>query len=214
MNAKDAVQRRIKLYNPKGNLGHTAKLFLAIAKVNHSQVKAHSERVALLSEAAAKKMRKDALAAFFAGLLHDFGKILLPGELFDGHNFEDPAEYELVKTHAQGGFIALKEIHLFTALCAGLHHNLYEKGYGASINDIPAKWAARTIKKVLEMSTIISIADFVDAFTTRKTKIKDGSDQGPTLKDMLYSKYKDDKLIVDIVLEALKHLFPDQAKIA
>ena len=58
-------------------------------------------------------------------------------------------------------------------------------------------------KNVLEISTIISICDFVDAFLNRKTEIKDGSDAGvekPDLKSMLYKKYPNDHATVDVVL--------------
>jgi HD-GYP domain-containing protein (c-di-GMP phosphodiesterase class II) len=213
MNTITAVKRKIKKYSPKGNLAHTANMFLEIAGVNHASTKEHCERVALLSEGTAARLFKDTKAAFFGGLLHDFGKIILPDNLFDGHDFKDPAEYEAVKTHAQAGFLILKKHHLFTALCAGLHHNLYEKGYGAKKEDIPEKWSAATTKKVLEISTIISIADFVDAFTTRNTKIKEVSEQKEQgLREKLKAKYENDLLFIDCILEVLAKLFPTQAK--
>ena len=80
------IQEKIDQYSPGGKLDQTAKVFMAIGKIHHNQPKEHMERVALLSEAVASKTGKDAKAAFFAGLLHDVGKILLPHELFDGHN--------------------------------------------------------------------------------------------------------------------------------
>jgi len=201
-NISKRVIDKIALYNPKGDLAQTAKLFLAMSAINHTSTKDHVERVALLAEATAKIMRKDVKAAFFAGLLHDIAKILLPSELFDGHNI-NAEEYDRVKTHAIAGFKALKKLHLFTALCAGLHHNLYDAGYGIGADMFPEDWSPSTIKKVLEISTIISICDFVDAFTNRKTTIKDGSDQGieqPDLKSMLYKKYPNDLMVVDTVL--------------
>lgn len=193
------IDSRIEGYNAKGSLGHTAKIYLTLAEVYHASTKAHTQRVALLAEATAKKLKKDVKAAFFAGLLHDFGKILLPSELFDGHNIT-PDEYARVKQHAQAGFLALKKLHCFTALCAGLHHALYQAGYGATTEDLPRQWSPSTVKKVLEISTIISICDFVDAYTHRATKILDGSGTEPSLKEMLYKKYQDDHQTVDVVL--------------
>jgi len=194
------VLEKIDTYEPRGGLEHTARLFLALSGVNHRQVKGHIERVALLAEAVAVKLQKDAKATFFAGLLHDVGKIILPADLFDGHNI-DAKEYAKVKEHAMGGFEVLKQFHHFTALCAGLHHALYKKGYGLTMDDFPAEWGLETIKKVLEISAIISICDFIDAFTHRKTKIKDGSDKGsPDLREMLREKYPNDHLMIDIAL--------------
>jgi putative nucleotidyltransferase with HDIG domain len=200
MNISTIVKRKIDEYNPQGFLAHTSKLILALCGVNHSSTQGHIERVALMAEKTAGQLRKDRKAAFFAGLLHDIGKILLPCNLFDGHDIS-AEEYALVKSHAQAGFKALRKFHLFTAFCAGLHHNLYKSGYGVSMEDFPKNWSMATIKKVLDISTIISICDFVDAYTHRETKIKDGSDANvKSLKDMLYEKYPEEHNVVDIVL--------------
>jgi putative nucleotidyltransferase with HDIG domain len=209
MNYSKRVDFKIKAYNPKGDLAHTARLFLAMSSVNHISTKDHVERVALLAEAVARALRKDLKAAFFAGLLHDVGKLILPADLFDGHNV-DAVEYQHIRTHALAGYKALKKLHLFTALCAGLHHNLYKAGYGIVTEAFPKEWSPATIKKVLEISTIISVCDFIDAFTHRKTEIKDGSDSAtgqdkPDLKSMLYTKYPDDKEMIDVAIPLSKN---------
>lgn len=190
--------KRLNSYDTKGNLAHTARFFLALCSINHSSTKDHMERVALKAEKVAKKLNKDHKATFFAGLLHDVGKIVLPAELFDGRNITNE-EYEQVKNHAINSFNALKDLHLFSALVAGMHHNTYASGYGITIADFPKNFSIRTIKKVLDIAVIVSICDFVDAFNNRKTEIKDGT-QGPNLKDMLYNKYPDDINVVDTVL--------------
>jgi hypothetical protein len=201
MNISTIVNRKIEAYNPKGFLAHTSKLILALCEVNHGLAKGHLERVGIMAENVAAKLRKDKKAAFFAGLLHDTAKILLPFNLFDGHDIS-AEEYALVKSHALAGFKALRKFHLFTAFCAGLHHNLYKSGYGLHLSDFPENWSTATVKKVLDISMIISICDFVDAYTHRETKIKDGSDaNAKNLKDMLYEKYPDEHNIVDIVLK-------------
>lgn len=203
MSTSSTVQKKIKQYKPKGGLDHSARFFLALCDINHGSTKQHVENVALLAESTAKALRKDAKAAFFAGIFHDIGKLVLSSNLFDGHNV-DANEYEEIKTHAQAGFKALENFHLFVALCAGLHHNLYKKGYGLTVDVFPKEWSPATVKKVLEISAIISICDFVDAFINRETKIKDGSDQGSKcLRDMLYDKYPDDHHVIDVVLKEL-----------
>ena len=128
MKTSTLVQKKIKQYNPKGNLAHTANFFLELCSIHHCSSKEHMERVSLMADAAAKKLKKDYKATFFAGLLHDVGKLILPDTLFDGHNISTE-EYDKVKTHAKDSFKALKKFHMFTALCAGLHHNMYKAGY-------------------------------------------------------------------------------------
>lgn len=207
MNRETVVQNKITAYQPKGGLIQSSKLFLALAEINHESTKAHVENVALLAEAVALSLKKDAKASFFAGLLHDIAKITLPAPLFDGHNVS-PEEYVQIKKHAQDGFNALMKLHLFTALCAGLHHNLYKSGYGVTVEDFPKNWSPATIKKVLDISMIISICDFIEAFTHRKTKILDSS-KSSDLKTMLYEKYPDDQQIVDAALNLYPSTFID-----
>jgi putative nucleotidyltransferase with HDIG domain len=188
------ILRKINSYKPQGHLADTARLWLALSDINHKSTKEHCIRVALLSEKVAKQMRRDCKAAFFGGLLHDFGKVTLPYNLFDGHDVSDK-EFNEIKTHSKSGYKVLKNLHFFVALCAGLHHNLYKGGYG--ISKFP-HWSPATIKKVLDISVIISIADFVDAWTTRKTKLKGG---GEDLQKVLYEKFPNDKEIVDKVIK-------------
>jgi putative nucleotidyltransferase with HDIG domain len=186
-------------YHPLGGLDTSSKLFLHMASVRHPEVRDHCERVALLAEAVAGALQKDTKAAFFAGLLHDLGKILMPAVLFDGHNIS-AEEYALVKEHAYDGFSALKEMHLFTSLVCGAHHAMYRAGYGVKTEELPKEWGLATIKKVLEISTIVSVCDFVDAFTHRTTSIKDGT-AGGDLREMLEKKYPEDLLVVRTALK-------------
>jgi hypothetical protein len=213
MELEAKILQEIELYKPKGNLDHTAKLFLFTTQVSHPYVALHSMHVALLTAHVCKGMLWDAKAGFFGGVLHDYGKMMLPATLFDGHDFKDPAEYELVKTHAMAALRALRRIHLMVSLFGSLHHAMYDLGYGAGPEDIPANWQHRTRKKLYEISSVISVVDFIDAFTTRTTTIKDGSGvPGADLKTLLYKKYPDDHLIVNTALGSLQVLFPEQAQ--
>jgi hypothetical protein len=199
-NIENTIARKISAYKPKGGLETTANLFLAMAKNYHFSTMEHAMRVGMMCEEVAKKQKKDKKAAFFAGLLHDMGKILLPSDLFSGRDISDE-EYLRVKEHALVGFKSLKKLHMFTAFCAGFHHNLYKRGYGLSAKDFPKTWSPCTIKKVLDISTIVSICDFIDAFTNRKTKIKSGG--SGDLKKMLLEKYPDDQVVVQECLNSL-----------
>lgn len=206
MEISEIVLRKIDGYKPKGGLDHTAKLFLKLGSINHQQVKKHQERVALLSEEIAIRTGKDPKPAFFGGLSHDNAKYSLPYDLFEDRNISDE-EYQEIKKHAIKGFELLGEFHEFTALCAGLHHAIYKSGYGLTLKDFPPEWDLELVKKVLDISVIISIADFIDAFTHRKTSIKDGSDKNLlSLEQMLKEKYPNDHKTVEVALEVQKEL--------
>lgn len=209
MNLDTRIKKKIENYDAQGGLDKTAKVLYNLTGINHQQVKEHNARVALLAEAVAKKLKKDPLYSFFAGLLHDTGKITQPHDLFDGHDISQE-EYEEVKKHALAGFVAMKDSHLAVAICAGCHHAMAHGGYGMKIKDFPKELHdvhLGTIFLFLETSLIIAVCDFVDAFTHRKTKIKDGSDdKAPDLKNMLCAKYPNAKLIIDIALKKNKEL--------
>lgn len=196
------VERKIAAYQPKGGLDHTARLFLAVCSINHHGVKEHAERVALLAEATALTLEKDLKATFFAGLLHDFGKIMLPAELFQDKKISEH-DFARIKTHAISAFRVLRQFHPFVALCAGLHHALYKMGYGLTLKDLPEEWSLATAKKVLDISTIISVCDFIDAATHRKTKLRGAkAREKQTWRQMLLEKYPDDHLVVKAALKA------------
>lgn len=206
MEISDIVLRKIDGYKFKGGLDQTAKLFLKLASMYHQKVKEHSERVALLSEEIAIRTGKDPKPAFIGALMHDNAKILLPYDLFDDRNISEE-EYQKIKKHPVKGFEILKDFHEFTAMCAGLHHALYESGYGLTLKDFPPDWDLELVKKALDISVIISIADFIDAFTHRKTSIKDGSDKGSLrLEEMLKAKYPNDHQAVEVALKVQKEL--------
>lgn len=174
--------------------------YFLIAGVKHKQVKEHSERVANLAKKVANELGKDEKAAYLAGIFHDIGKIVLPFDLFDGHNITSE-EYEMVKEHVDYGFEILSNRMLFTALCVGFHHNISKsQGYGKTIEAFPPNLSLITIKKILDISTIISICDFVDAYTTRTTTAKDGASSKP-LEEMLHERFPEESKIIEILLK-------------
>jgi hypothetical protein len=201
MKIETLVYRKIEEYKPKGQLGDTAKFFLSISAIRHNYVKGHAERVALMAEGVARALKLDTKAAFFAGLMHDIGKLVLPHQLFRDRDIT-LAEYAEVKSHALAGYRILKDRHLFTALCAGLHHALYESGYGLTTEDFPTNWNPKLIRKVLQIATLVSICDFIDAYQHRHSKILDGSDKPASdLEGLLKSKYPDDFQAVQAALK-------------
>lgn len=172
-------------------------LYLSILKNKEPVVLAHVVRVARFSARLAKKLNKDTKAAWLGGLFHDIGKICLDSSLFDGRDITNK-QYEEIKAHAIVGSVILKDLHLFTSLIAGLHHNMYKNGYGLCIKDLP-NISIATIKKLLDIYTIVSVCDFIDAYKTRTTVLKTGTG---ILIDLLYSKFPNDVKLVDLAIVA------------
>ena len=184
------IPQKIELYGSRGNIGHTATLYRAMASIDHQLVRDHSDRVALLSEEVAFRINKDPKAAFLGGLFHDIGKIILPGVLFNFDKIITNDDYDLIKTHAVKGYEILKALHPFSALCAGLHHAVYENGYGITEKDVPHQLGVDTVLQAVEIATIISICDFIDAATHRHDKLVGGGTKEPiNLPEALNKKY-------------------------
>jgi putative nucleotidyltransferase with HDIG domain len=175
--------------------------YLDLLGVLHPLVRQHCIRVALCSARTAHKLNKDAKAAYLGGIFHDIGKVLLDHDLFSGRNINSE-EYKKVREHVTLGREALKSTMMFTSLCCGLHHAMaVGGGYGLKVSDIPAALSPRTVKKVLEISEIVSICDFIDAATTRKTDFKDKKNEETSLQEMLLARFPESELLIDTALE-------------
>ncbi|HEY8172624.1 MAG TPA: HD-GYP domain-containing protein, partial [Dehalococcoidia bacterium] len=136
----------------------------------------HSAAVAVYTRDIAREMGFDdetVRLAHLAGLLHDIGKIGVPGRVLNKQSPLDDEEYELMKTHAAMGAEILGEVDLYAdiAVLVRYHHERIDgRGYpdGISGEAIPA------------ISRMISVADTYSAMTTDRP-YRDGM---PTEKAM------------------------------
>lgn len=127
----------------------------------------HSARVARYSRAIAKYMNlpeAERRRIYYAGLLHDYGKIgtreailCKPGKL-------TPEEYAHMRDHAKNTYDILSKIHFtrdmqdLPLVAAGHHENLDGSGYPFGLKGDEIPLGAR----------IIAVADFFDALTHKR----------------------------------------------
>ncbi len=136
----------------------------------------HSAAVAVYTRDIAREMGFDdetVRLAHLAGLLHDIGKIGVPGRVLNKQSPLDDEEYELMKSHAAMGAEILSEVDLYKdiALLVRYHHERIDgRGYPDQLEGeaIPA------------ISRMISVADTYSAMTTDRP-YRDGM---PTEKAM------------------------------
>jgi len=198
MTLSELIEGRFEVYGNRGHIADTCHDYLMALDEYDATVKTHMCRGALAADGVARKMGRDSRAAFYGGLLHDYGKILLPAQLFDGHDVS-PEEYRRITEHAEKGFALLRDVHLFSALIAGLHHEVSDGGtYGIRCDDIPDDMGPGTLREVVEIARIISAVDFSDAALHRKTSYL-GSEEG-SLRDKMLAKYGHNEQFVDLVL--------------
>ena len=167
----------------------------------------HSFRVASYAKALAEKVGLDKTMCeqiYFAGLIHDVGKIGIsemilrkPGKLSD-------TEFETIKSHSQIGGDILKGIHEFPVFeqVARSHHERYDgNGYPDKLSGEVIPYPAR----------IVTICDTFDAMTSDRSYRKALSDETALEELKLYSGTQFDPKLAAAFIE-LYHSYPDSIR--
>lgn len=124
---------------------------------------AHSVNVAFYSMFMAKWLRlpnKLVELAFQSGLLHDIGKIKIPGEILNKPGRLTKAEFDIMKKHPVYGYkllLNVPEIHLKVKEAVLLHHERFD-GSGYPLGIVTENVLAK----------IVSAADVYDAMTSNR----------------------------------------------
>ena len=163
-------------------------------------LKGHSKRVAEYSREVAGRMgmsEDDCQAVYFAGLLHDIGKIGIPNRILDKQQKLTDEEYDVIKRHCSLGSEILKSMSAVPELAqvARWHHERYDgSGYpdGLKGEEIPI------------FARIISVCDAYDAMSSERSYRK------PLLREEIIGqlvKYRGiqfDPKVVDAMLTTLQ----------
>jgi len=177
----------------------------------------HSLRVAEYSREIARRMKKSEKEQeniYYAGLLHDVGKIRVPGAIINKPGKLTDEEYEQIKVHPVTSYHILKDIYEDNqiALGAKFHHERYDgKGYpnGLKGDNIP------------EIARIIGVADSYDAMASNRSYRK-ALPQDVVRSEIMKGKgLQFDPEIADIMLQmidedksySLKEATTDQKKV-
>lgn len=124
----------------------------------------HEKKVANLAYSIAKKMglpEKQLASIYYAGFLHDIGKLLVPAEILAKPGKLTASEFALIKDHVVYGHELLKDVKLpwdISRIIYQHHERLDGSGYpcGISGNDM------------LIESRILSVADVVEAMASHR----------------------------------------------
>jgi putative two-component system response regulator len=124
----------------------------------------HQQRVAHLAKNIALCLNfshEDAEGLYFAGLLHDIGKIAVPGEILCKTSKLNSDEMGIVKRHCESGYKVLKNIEFSwpIALAALQHHErLNGSGYPQGLDG----------DDILLEAKIVAVADVVEAIASAR----------------------------------------------
>ena len=169
---------------------------------NDHYTNGHLQRVANYSKLIAEKMKLEPAKIteiYYAGLLHDVGKIGINNELINKPERLNQEEYETMKLHTHMGYKILRDMSEktdFKDLSNGAkwHHERYDgTGYPDKLKGTEIPLIAR----------IIAVADSYDAMTTtRKYRQSMNSDQ--VRQELIKGKGTQfDPEIIDIMIELI-----------
>lgn len=141
------------------------KTIVRIIDAKDRYTNGHSQRVANYSREIARRLGKDAeeqTQIYYAGLLHDVGKIRVPKEVINKPGRLSEEEFKQIKIHTVTGYYILKEIYKEGPIlhAAKFHHERFDgKGYpmGLSGESIP------------EVARIVGVADAYDAMASDRS---------------------------------------------
>jgi len=160
------VKSLINVNNINKHLADIKNVLMSIANAVEAKDKytqGHVERVASLAVSIGKKLRlpqKDIEALWFAGVLHDVGKIGIPDSILNKNGKLNEDEWEIMKQHPDIGYkICLPLENTLGSALQGIryhHEKLDGTGYPEGLKgDI-----------IPEVAKIISIVDYYDALTS------------------------------------------------
>ena len=165
-----AKNREIEFYKEEQRREHdmfeqTAEALASAIDAKDRYTHGHSNRVAAYSLQIAKnagKSEEECDQVYFAALLHDVGKIGVPGSIINKDGKLTVEEYEQIKLHTVYGNQILSRIQRSPYLSIGArhHHERFDgRGYpdGLKGEDIP------------EIARIIGVADAYDAMTAKRS---------------------------------------------
>lgn len=162
--------------------------------------KGHSQRVATVSSELAARLglsKEIVYHVYYAGLLHDSGKISIPDNILKKVGILTPEEYAIMKTHSTHGGEILKDFTSVPGIREGAlyHHERFDgKGYplGLKGKDIPL------------FGRIICVADSYDAMARDRCYRKHLSKEKMLSEFQNNSGTQFDPEIVSIMIEMIE----------
>lgn len=102
-------------------------------------------------------------ALFFAGLLHDVGKALVPACTLCATEKWTDEDRKNMEPHVMDGFRMLRDRFDFTAHVIVWHHKLQRGGYPAELPAALQPFSEETLEKAKEYGKLLMVADVFDA---------------------------------------------------
>ncbi len=148
----------------KDMLFNTVRCLVAAIEAKDAYTRGHSERVYELSIELGRRLGlspADLQTLTWSSLLHDIGKIAIPGEILAKPGRLTDEEFEIIKTHPERGCVVLEPIPQLRAVLPGIRHH-HERVDGRGYPDGLAG------AEIPLLARIIAVADTYDAMVSTR----------------------------------------------
>lgn len=172
---------------------------IQLLEIHDNYTKNHSHNVAVLSQNIAAELNLSAEEinnAYWAGLVHDIGKILIPFNVLNKNDKLSEEEFEHIKKHPYWGFVTLSQTkHLKDIAKYVLFHHEYWDGSGypkgVKGKDIPL------------ISQIITVADSWDAMRSDRSYRSKLTSESALMEIINKRGIQFSPIVVDALIEVL-----------
>ncbi len=134
----------------------------------------HSLRVGLVGVKIAQFVHMKGRPIFFAGMLHDIGKVLVPLETLGRTEGWSEKDQQVISRHVMDGYRMLNGRFGFTAAVMVWHHRFQDNGYPKVLPAPAYGYSERTKLLIVEYGRLLALSDVYDALHRRNDKFKEG----------------------------------------
>lgn len=154
----------LKLEKDREMIHEVMDVFTGFVDAKDTYTAGHSDRVAIYSRLIAERMgysEEEAWQVYYAGQLHDCGKVGIPESILNKPGKLTAEEFGVIKSHTTSGYEMLKNLDTIptAAVVAKYHHERYDgTGYPEGLKG----------EEIPEIARIACVADSFDAMNSSR----------------------------------------------
>ena len=161
-----AAEQKIKSYvkQLEGTMKSTLQAVAKVVESHDPYTSGHDYRVGIIAADIAREMgwsEETSQTMQLIGLVHDIGKMSIPGEILTKPGKLSAIEFELVKTHAENGYQILKDVEFSLPIARIIrehHERMDGSGYPQGLKG----------ENTLPESRILAVADVLEAMASNR----------------------------------------------
>ncbi len=159
---RDRLSREHWSQRIQATMEETIQALASTVELRDPYTAGHQRRVAYLAKAIGREMglqESRLTGLYMAAVIHDIGKIQVPAEVLTRPGRLSPVEFEIVKTHVEGGYDILKSIEFpwpIADIVRQHHERMNGSGYPFGLDGA----------ELLLESRILAVADVVEAISS------------------------------------------------